>query len=117
MTDNYRMAEYLGWKLSNDPGSSNMFYRTGDKVIMPDSLWTPNTNWNQLMQVIEKIEEHPGVYDVVIAKGRCYIWFFTSEYTDMQEDGKNVEVLEKDGPNKILAAYNTCLTYIKNFEG
>ena len=68
--------------------------------------WQPDTDWNQLMMVVEKIEKntsYPNSFNLSV-------WQFAlgDEYRACVISG-----LVSNGDTKIEAVYNACVEYIK----
>jgi hypothetical protein len=107
--NNKIIAEFMGWKVVTE--SDFLAYNTKglcSEVI--DITLKFNTNWNQLMWVIDKIEatEDPtqkGVFaSVDIKKGYTYIKCYYCH-------NQNYFRVTKNG-SKIEATYNACIEFI-----
>jgi hypothetical protein len=99
MTDNKLIAEFLGMELTTD-GISQLYY-TEDRSLKQIPKF--HTDWNWLMQVVEKIESFG--HDVFINTCLCRI---TDVGLDIFED---IECFVND--NKRQATYNACVEFVK----
>jgi hypothetical protein len=72
----------------------------GKNVVHPNQYYE---NWNELMQVVEKIESLK--FSVLIGKNNCVI-----EQT-FGKESLNLGLIK--GKDKIEAVYNACLEFIK----
>ncbi|MBA7475636.1 hypothetical protein ES707_11008 [subsurface metagenome] len=96
MKDNKLLAKYLGIPYFIDEDDS------GKAWLDHNDQWHPESNWNQLMMVVEKIEEDKNVVLFDIHGNQTNIYYYWGE--DMAIEGDT----------KIEAVYNACVKYIKN---
>ena len=105
MTDNKLIAEFLGMELTTD-GISQLYY-TEDRSLKQIPKF--HTDWNWLMQVVEKIENlqyknNNDVFKVVIDYGSCIIYNMIND----------LDILfSVNSIYKIEAVYNACVEFIK----
>lgn len=97
--NNKIIAEFMGMKENNFTGA---FKNIDNKFLFPSELVYPS-NWNWLMEVVEKIENYNEHTSVFFAPQGC-----------------TIDVCIKDGfsysndcDTKIEAVYNACVEFIK----
>lgn len=98
MKENKLLAEYLGLDIPS-------IYETvigGVDFKGEQNSWHPDSDWNQLMLVVEKIEEEPEVQEVQIFKTTCNI---CDKIDDLVHTNRAMPRIE--------AVYNACVEYIK----
>jgi len=100
MKDNKLLAEYLG-----------LYKEIVEDHKLPDSFprrlftnegneWQPNSDWNQLMMVVEKIEK--TVRKVRIEEDECMIFIPHEKVCTTKNSG-----------SKIMSVYDACMQVIK----
>lgn len=112
---NKLLARYLGkevreftWKHETMLISKNCDPIIDTRIIWSDVVWTPNSKWNQLMRVVEKIEEEKTQVEIV---GReCSIFDMDAPYAYSHRENMMAHDI---GTTKIQAVYNACVEYIK----
>lgn len=95
--DNKLIAEFLGYSQPHPDYKSTTYWYKKDEAPLVCLMY--DTDWNQLMQVVEKIESLGVV--VEIRDNVCYIETTPIDY---------FSELEK---TKIQATYNACVRFIK----
>ena len=104
--NNKIIAEFMGWKIKN--------YSTPiSDIVTPYGQLTENqlkfhSDWNWLMEVVEKIESLGGA--VCIGNGNCVMIIFY--LTDVMGESYS-KTRELIGETKIQAVYNACVEFIK----
>lgn len=102
--DNKLLAEYLGRKVKEFKWKDETFLIPNDSDPIVDvdiAFWSPNSNWNQLMAVVEKIEEDTDVWiDILFVS--CHIYKVI-----------DIPLIIGIGDTKIKAVYAACIGYIK----
>ena len=97
MKDNNLLAEYLEFTIHgygyNGPGDyEHKGYYKGAGLFCNVNDWNPDSNWNQLMMVAEKIEKEKGINLAAIAM--------------MNRHNNRI------AKTNIEAVYNACVEYI-----
>jgi hypothetical protein len=104
-TNNKIIAEFLGIKTISEQDFLNYNYNTneiGNMHILESKKY--DTDWNQLMEVVEKIESLG--YTVKVAK---YIVIIDNP----KNKGNHIAFRTDWEHTKIQAVYNACLDFIK----
>ena len=104
MKDNKLLAEYLGIILYPD----DLYIRYVPESILTFDIgdrWYPDSNWNHLMMVVEKICEDYFTMALTITGGE----FPGAAFVSGMYCGKGHE-----GKTSIEAVYNACVEYIKS---
>lgn len=106
MENNKLLAEYLGLRIKIvktkfKTKNSLMVLNVNDDEVFE---WEPNTDWNQLMMVVEKIEKKATV---IIDRDDCTIHVL-DDYGDVED-----AIYKIESP-KIEAVYNACVEFVKN---
>ena len=118
-TDNNKLlAEFLGWHskkinitASRPKGEGIELYLKEvteyNREFIEDELKF-HTDWNWLMQVVEKIEAIGG--SVCIGNGNCVmiVFYLTDVYGESYSKTR-----EMIGETKIQATYNACVSFVK----
>ena len=115
MKDNTLLAEYRGYKLKvREPAGPNLF-ENKDGEWFWEHEWHPNSDWNQLMMVVEKadcdfkIELNIGDHNVKYRYLAKLIFYGRS-----QGDNARMEMLYYGhGETRKKSLYNACVEYIK----
>ena len=82
--------------------------RSGALIESEWKLWNPHTNWNDLMEVVEKIENlNEGIYQVDILQEGCRINERCVTKFDFTVFKVSLET------TKIQSVYNACVEFIK----
>ena len=114
-TDNILIAKFMGEKLPyiNNQGrfeymveGAGLISSTNVEDLYRFLRYNYNTDWNRLMQVVEKIENLHEANNVLIGTNLTYIQIH-NKATNEQETFKGVE------QTKIGAVYNACIEFIK----
>ena len=96
--DNKLIAEFLGYSQPHpDYPDTTYWYK---KNFTPLTILSFDTDWNWLMEVVEKIESLG--FEVQIYKKTCFIYKLGNTLT-----------IGKDSETKIQAVYNACVVFIK----
>ncbi len=115
--NNKIIAEFLGWsKKINKEEEEIPFYNlpikfrnpNGIKEYIPIEGFIFESDWNWLMEVVEKIESLGGA--VCIGNGNCVMIIFY--LTDVMGESYS-KTRELIGETKIEAVYNACVEFIK----
>ena len=106
MKDNKLLADYLGEKVKEFTWKETTYLIAEhiDPICDPFfdfRIWCPNTNWNQLMRIVEKVERE--VLTVGIDRNYCLIVSKKGEW-------KPIHIQES---TKIEAVYTACVKYVK----
>lgn len=105
---NKLMAKFLGWEYHNSQDISKLpkWVNNGKKVCTNHEQLKFHTDWNDLMQVVEKIENYSDdpchYYYVIIEMNECTILY---------NDEIFIEVVAE---TKTQAVYSACLQFIQN---
>jgi hypothetical protein len=105
-TDNNKLlAEFMGYAPPHpDYPDTTYWYKKGEQ---PLSILLFDTNWNWLMQVVEKIE---GLNFVVIH----HFYFSKFEVSIKAEHNRSFKNIHYSNINsKIEAVYNACIEFVK----
>ena len=97
-TNNKLIAEFIGYKEYVNEGAIQLYIK--DKVVKSIGQLDFHSDWNWLMQVVEKIESLG--YRVTIVRHICRI--------DLTEESK---LIISEDIKKIEAVYTACLEFIK----
>jgi len=109
--NNKIIAEFLGWtKIIDREGEITPFYNlpikfrnpNGIKEYIPIEGFIFESDWNWLMEVVEKIESLEGI-GIDFYKG-CI---------DIYNEEVNLIRINRKGLTKIEAVYNACVEFIK----
>ena len=100
--NNKLIAEFMKWDILNDMTYSKA---TKGKWVELDKLKF-HSNWNWLMEVVEKIESLHESNNVLIGTNITYVQIH-NKVSNEQETFKGVSNI------KIQAVYNTCVEFIK----
>lgn len=101
-TDNKLIADFMNSKISENNYFINGMYKEVNNLKY-------DTNWNWLMEVVEKIENTKidnTIFDVFITKDKTHI-----HYSKNNEWFSNIFLHE--GNNKLENTYNACIEFIK----
>lgn len=113
--NNKLIAEFLGGYQYDNHDDFITFDETNN-IFSNDTISLKNlkfhTDWNWLMQVVEKIESLHSVNSVVIGKGHCFITFY-EKYKNESKLFKSESQFANVELRKIEAVYNTCVEFIK----
>lgn len=93
--NNKLIAEFMGYKKS----IANTWFK--DKKIVQSSSFKYDSDWNWLMEVVERIN-NTGRFEVVIQKGFCYV-----------SDESNELTLSCPASNTLEAVYQAVVEFIK----
>ena len=116
-TDNILIAKFMGEKLPyiNNQGrfeymveGAGLISSTNAEDLYKFLKYNYNTDWNRLMQVVEKIESlDSGIYTLIFQQKSCLIW--------NNDKGEELEFFNSSfkAETKIEAVYNACLEFIK----
>lgn len=99
-TNNKLIAEFLGYI---DNGCSEEGFLIDPETnydVCIDSLQF-HTDWNWLMQVVEKIETHGFTFDI------------KKNWSCITRKGERIVIRWEEDNNKIEAVYNACVEFIK----
>lgn len=108
--DNKLIAEFLGYSQPHpDYPDTTYWYK---KDFSPLTILSFDTDWDWLMQVVDKIESLHSVNSVVIGKGHCFITFY-EKYKNESKLFKSESQFANVELRKIEAVYNTCVEFIK----
>jgi hypothetical protein len=107
ITENNKLiAEFMGFKLQQDP-TERWF---GNYFAIPNDAWSNrlellhfDTDWNWLMEVVEKIENYNEYTNVLFTPQGCEINCYI----------ENGFLFSNDCNTKIEAVYNACIEFIK----
>lgn len=102
--NNKIISEFLGNKPSN-----NGLYTINGKTTRPSEL-IYHSDWNWLMEVVEKIESLGYGFNFFFKKDKCYVSISNFE-SNVFVGANGVDYNTQ--PNKIEAAYNACVTFIE----
>lgn len=97
-TNNELLAEFLGIEMTTD-GISQLYY-TEDRSLRQIPKF--QTDWNWLMQVVEKIEGLNFAIKVVVNEALIFC-----------EDWQSLDYIYAREKTKIKAVYNACVEFIK----
>ena len=97
-TNNKIIAEFIGYKEYVNEGAIQLYIK--DKVVKSIGQLDFHSDWNWLMQVVEKIESLG--YRVTIVRHICRI--------DLTEE---IKLIISEDIKKIEAVYTACLEFIK----
>ena len=111
MKDNKLLAEYLGFVTSGygqigKDEYSQMGYYKGGVLISNASNWKPDTDWNQLMMVVEKISKELAPHFNLDISPEC----LNEWYCSLIETNMRMSISK--GETMIEAVYNACVEYI-----
>ena len=105
--NNKIIAKFLGWEILNDMTYSKI---TKGKWIELDKLKF-HSDWNWLMEVVEKIEN--------LTDKNNFVLYDINIYSDAviiadQEDHEKVSITKSDGfTSKIEMVYKACIEFVK----
>lgn len=107
--NNKLISEFMGFKLQNNP--NERFYK--NYFTQANGVWGNrieilhfDSDWNWLMQVVEKIESLHETNNVLIGTNITYVQIH-NKVRNEQETFKGVSNI------KIEAVYNACVTFIE----
>lgn len=106
---NERSGAWIGKQYLCTP--DDLFLTDDYDFVLRIDKWHPNTDWNQLMMVVEKIREEDNVEEINITSNYCSIWLIRP--IDFEE-GEEYPGIHRDGDITIEAVYNACVEYIKS---
>ena len=98
------IAKFAGWKIDNNFPDKNKVWRSPKGNVEFESTFKFSSDWNDLHQVIDKIEELG--YFVMINK-------WTSVYTGKKDN--RISVTSVEGKSKIINTYQAIIQFIKWF--
>jgi hypothetical protein len=103
--NNKLLAEFLGYKTYKMNGVLNVHYSEVNVRTIQDTHY--HTDWNWLMQVVEKIE---SLGYCLIIGGRT-----TKNYCEIRGEADDFTTKYSDsyGETKIEAVYNACIEFVK----
>ena len=108
--NNKIIAEFMGWKLGHpdlfELRWGNDWFKGRDKKTNKGYLFF-DSDWNWLMEVVEKIEGLRGLEDA-----EDVLYFVTIELSYCEIKAYNF-VIEQEGSDKKEAVYNACVEFIK----
>ena len=119
MRNNKLLAAYLGIELTKSSGHNLAIIKNNTSYPCYHT-WTPDTDWNQLMLVVDKIAKEENVTEIVIAGDGTNIWYYLDE-DDIDEystdiDGRPVESIDGLGKTRIDAVCDACVKYLIEFK-
>ena len=102
LENNKLIVEFMEYTIQTDPKESwfGRYYKPNYGWIKENEFYF-NTDWNDLMQVVEKIESL-GYFMQIDSIG-CII------------SQKNVDLFKTNSRNKKEAVYNSCVEFIKYY--
>jgi hypothetical protein len=114
MKNNKLLSEYLGEKVKE-------FTWKDTTVLVPedcdpiidwddDKIWQPNSDWNQLMLVVDKIEEDGLTW--TMEHKRRYVQDKNVYFFRIWDDEDDNPVVNVNKFQRIEAVYNACVEYI-----
>jgi hypothetical protein len=112
--NNKLLADFMGWsKKINKEGEETPFYNLPIKLHnhlgitqhIPLEGFVFDTDWNWLMQVVEKIES--------LGYKETNVYVDISEGTFIHTLESNIEIAEVFGGTKIENTYNACIEFVK----
>ena len=102
-TNNKLIAEFIGYKEYVNEGAIQLYIK--DEVVKSIGQLDFHSDWNWLMEVVEKIESIlPDDSIITIEYKNCFIPIL---------DDEEPFTIEGGGKTKIEAVYNACLEFIK----
>jgi hypothetical protein len=100
-TDNNKIiAEFSGWLKINEK-TKNEFWIKGENISLSENL-KYNSDWNWLMEVVEKIE------------GLGNLFVIENTLVNIAPSKGFKDVIIKNENSKIESVYNACLEFIKS---
>jgi hypothetical protein len=101
-TNNKLLAEFLGWTLDNEDLNSYRNFNGSKFKHLLLSSFKFDTDWNWLMEVVEKIENYNDSATLfIIEDERCHV------------NTQNGFEIDSVGHTKIEATYNACVEFVK----
>ena len=102
--NNKIIAEFMGIqpiKAISDNTGKTYYYYNNSEMEDYEALPEYHSDWNWLMQVVEKIETHGFTFDI------------KKNWSCITRKGEKIIIRWEEDNNKIEAVYNACLEFIK----
>lgn len=104
--DNKLLAEFLDWTVYFNQEDTDFIAKM---VNIKDLAF--NRDWNQLMQVVEKIEEFAYV---IIDSNQCRIYTKDGQWSEMSNDIVNSKYdYTSEFKIKIESVFNSCVKFVR----
>ena len=98
-TNNKLIAEFLGYNTYESNGYINIEFSEDNTRTLQDTHY--HSDWNWLMQVVEKIEAHGFTFEI------------KKNWSCITRKGERIIIRWEEDNNKIEAVYNACLQFIQ----
>ncbi len=105
-TNNKLLAEFLGYTQPHpEYPSSTYWYKEGKP---PLAILSFDTDWNWLMEVVEKIENF-------VDQNNCarYNFMIEQSFIEIIDNSNSNTIVEIDRETKIQAVYDACVEFVK----
>lgn len=98
-TENSLIADFLNWTNLNDESFPEYVDFNGNFYSSKDLLF--NSDWNWLMEVVEKIESYGFTFEI------------KKNWARIRKKYENIVLRWEEDKTKIEATYNACIEFIK----